>query len=365
MTTARARRPVAARDTVLYYAESAAPGVVDAQEDEPHAGLGADGQAHALAESLGRQSAVEVGERFDRFGADVCDYVSRAKPGPGGCADRFDRADERARGPRAKAEPRREFGRERLERGAERSSGLPSWRPVFSRGRHGVCKVVLMEGKARVGFVSGCTPVIGLAGGVGSGKSAAAACLSRLGCVVIDSDARAKALLDTPALRDRLVRWWGDRVVRHDGCIDREVISDIVFSDADQRRRLEGLIHPMLEEAREATIREAIEAGAAGVVIDAPLLYEAGLDARCDAVIFVDAPREARLARVSRSRGWDEAELDRRESAQMPLEIKRERAHYVLTNTGPADELCEQARRVLGMIHEGMARRSPGRPAEG
>lgn len=222
-----------------------------------------------------------------------------------------------------------------------------------------------MDGKAVGGLASGFTPVIGLAGGVGAGKSAAAGCLGRLGCVVIDSDARAKALLDTPAVRDRLVRWWGDRVVRHDWRIDREVVADIVFSDAAERRRLEGLIHPMLEEAREATIREAIEAGAAGVVIDAPLLFEAGLDARCDAVIFVEAPRQSRLARVSRSRGWDEAELDRRESAQTALEIKRERAHYVLTNTGPADELCEQARRVLGMIHEGMARRSPGGPAEG
>ncbi len=222
-----------------------------------------------------------------------------------------------------------------------------------------------MEGQARDGFVPGFTPVIGLAGGVGAGKSAAAACLGRLGCVVIDSDARAKALLDSAEVRARLVRWWGDRVIRHDGRIDREVVAEIVFSDADQRRRLEGLIHPLLENAREATIRQAIDAGAPGVVIDAPLLYEAGLDARCDAVLFVDAPREARLARVSRSRGWDEKELDRRESAQAALEIKRDRAHYVLTNTGSADVLCEQARRVLGMIHEGMARRSSGRPAEG
>jgi len=194
------------------------------------------------------------------------------------------------------------------------------------------------------------TPVIGLVGGVGAGKSAAARCLERIGCVVIDSDSRAKALLDDPAVADTLVRWWGDRVLDHAGRVDRDVVAGIVFEDPAERRRLESLIHPLLAARRSETIERAKQAGAPGVVIDAPLLIEAGLDSLCDAIVFVDAPVADRLRRVARDRGWSAEELDRRQAAQAPLEIKRHKAHYVVTNTGSADDLCRQVRRVFDQI---------------
>lgn len=206
--------------------------------------------------------------------------------------------------------------------------------------------------------IAGAMPIIGLAGGVGAGKSAVGECLGRLGCVVIDSDARAKALLDDPAVRDRLARWWGDRVLRPDGTIDREVVAGIVFSDRAQRERLEGLIHPMLADSRAEIIRKAAQSGAVGVVIDAPLLIEAGLDAMCDAVIYVDAPLQERLRRVAESRGWDAAELARRESAQTPLEKKRRRSHYVVRNTGSTDDLCGEVFRVFREIQFAASRRA-------
>ncbi len=200
--------------------------------------------------------------------------------------------------------------------------------------------------------------IIGVVGGVGSGKSTAAACLERLGCVVIDSDSRAKAKLDHPAVRETLSSWWGPEVIGDDGRIDRRRVASIVFSDPAERRRLEELIHPMLAGDRESTIREAALAGAPGVVIDAPLLLEAGLDAECDAILFVDAPLERRLRQVKSRQGWDRTELERRESAQMALEKKREAADHVVSNAGTTDDLCVEVSRVFREILGKASRRS-------
>lgn len=189
--------------------------------------------------------------------------------------------------------------------------------------------------------------ILGLAGGVGAGKSVVAACLEKLGCVVIDSDARAKAKLDDPEARARIVQWWGEDILDESGRVDRAKVAAIVFQNDAERARLEQLIHPMLVEDREATIAQAAAAGAPAVVIDAPLLFEAGLNEQCDYVIFIEAPHSERVARVAQSRGWGESELIRREKAQMPLEKKRRLADYTVTNTGSTDELCDEVSRVF------------------
>ncbi len=190
--------------------------------------------------------------------------------------------------------------------------------------------------------------VIGLAGGIGAGKSEVARILRSLGCVVVDSDKEAKEALDRPEVRDQLVGWWGRSILRPDGRADRKAIADIIFKDPAQRRRLEGLVHPILRTHRAVLRRRS--PGAAAIVIDAPLLFEAGVDAECDTVIFIDAPREVRLARVRAARGWDEAELTRRESSQMPLEEKRRRSARSISNTGNAAELADQVARILDSI---------------
>lgn len=192
-------------------------------------------------------------------------------------------------------------------------------------------------------------PIIGLAGGIGAGKSAVAAILRDLGCFVSDSDDAARAALRDPAIRDELVSWWGDAIVDQDGEIDRSQVAKIVFSDPDARRRLERLTHPWIERRRLEQFAAAPPETRA-LVIDAPLLFEAGLDESCDAVIFVDADRDSRLARVKRERGWDEAELRAREESQMPLDEKRGRADYVVANDGTLSELVEQVQRILNQI---------------
>lgn len=172
-----------------------------------------------------------------------------------------------------------------------------------------------------------------------------------MGCVVTESDVLARDALRQPRIRDELVTWWGPAVLNASGEIDRSAVAAIVFGDPAQRRRLEGLTHPWIEQRRREQFAAAPETTPA-FVIDAPLLFEAGLDAECDAVIFVDADRSIRLARVAAARGWDEAELGKREQSQLPLDEKRRRADYVVHNNGDWSELQAQVRRILNHIVE-------------
>ena len=192
-------------------------------------------------------------------------------------------------------------------------------------------------------------PIIGLAGGIGSGKSTVARLLEKLGCIVSDSDALGRAALRDPKIRDQLVSWWGSSILNKEGEIDRSAVAKIVFNDADERARLEGLTHPWIEACRKAMFDSA-PAGTVALVIDAPLLFEAGLDRECDAVIFVDSPPALRLERVRRARGWDAAELARRESSQLPLDVKRSRADDTVQNAGDLDALEAQVRAALERI---------------
>ena len=173
--------------------------------------------------------------------------------------------------------------------------------------------------------------VIGLLGGIGSGKSTVAGILEELGCRVSNADAIVRDLLDEQEISDALQSWWGPEVIGQDGRVDRQRIAGIVFEDPAQRTRLEALLHPLVEQRRQADFDRSPDARAH--VIDAPLLLEAGLQDRCDLLIFVDTPRSVRLERVL-ARGWTEEDLDQRESAQWPLDRKRDHAHHVLVNDG-------------------------------
>ncbi len=194
-------------------------------------------------------------------------------------------------------------------------------------------------------------PIIGIAGGIGAGKSSVARILAELGCVVSESDVLARAALREVPIRDQLVRWWSEKILDGDGEIDRSKVASIVFADAGQRRKLEQLVHPWVEERRREHFAHSPQ-DVPAFVIDAPLLFEAGLDAECDAVIFVEASPAARLGRVAASRGWNEGELAKREESQMGLDEKRRRADYVVENNGDWSELKEQVRGILNQIVE-------------
>ncbi|MBX3317628.1 MAG: dephospho-CoA kinase [Phycisphaeraceae bacterium] len=179
--------------------------------------------------------------------------------------------------------------------------------------------------------------VLGLAGGIGAGKSEVARLLGEMGCLVVDSDVEARAAMESPEVRRTLVGWWGEGVIGGDGRIDRKRIAEIVFKDEGERARLEGLVHPLVRSRRADLIGRAREAGRRAVVLDAPLLFEAGVDSECDAVIWVEASRATRLARVAKNRGWSEHELERREKAQWPIERKRAKCRYEILNDSDGD----------------------------
>ncbi|MDB5330562.1 MAG: dephospho-CoA kinase [Phycisphaerales bacterium] len=193
-------------------------------------------------------------------------------------------------------------------------------------------------------------PIIGIVGGIGSGKSFIARIFGELGCRVIDSDAQVREAYRDPQVRETLVGWWGPEVIR-EGEVDRAFIARKVFADSAERQRLEQLLHPMVKAAREQEMATAGgEANVVAFVWDTPLLFEAGLAELCDVVVFVDVPRETRLERVRQSRGWGPDELAKRENLQWPLDKKRKISDHSLSNTADAAYAREQVRALLPRI---------------
>lgn len=193
--------------------------------------------------------------------------------------------------------------------------------------------------------------VIGLAGGVGSGKSTVGAMFRELGACVVESDEIGRHVLCTDEVRRTLREWWGDSVFGPDGLPDRARIAGRVFDDPDQRRRLEQLLHPLIGRERRRRMDEALRRpGVTAIVIDAPLLFEAGLDRECDAIVFVDAPESARRRRVATQRGWSEDDWSRREAAQLPVEQKRRRADYVCVNDADLETLRRKVQDIFSQI---------------
>lgn len=193
--------------------------------------------------------------------------------------------------------------------------------------------------------------VIGLVGGIGSGKSAVARIFESLGAAVIDSDRLAHEVLTQPDVVAQLRDWWGERVLGAEGNLNRRAIGEVVFGDAAQLTKLEGLLWPRIDQLRQ-TRMAAIEADPSfsAVVWDAPKLIEAGLHRLCDAVVFVESDALIRLDRLKSSRGWTESELRRREARQIPLDMKRSVADYIVTNNADMDQLRREVEQVFSRI---------------
>lgn len=227
------------------------------------------------------------------------------------------------------------------------------------RSRHGAVRFSIHRALAGIiRRVYARKPVIGLAGGIGSGKSYVASLFADAGCLVIRSDDLARSAYDDPAVRPAVEEIFGPDAYGPDGKVRSRVVAARIFSDAAAKSALEQVLHPWVDRRRRRLMDAAAgDPQVKAYVWDTPLLFETGLHGQCDAIVFVEVPRDVRLSRVRATRGWDDAELRRRENLQWALDKKRAFAEYVVDNTadaGPSsgneDRLRGQVRDVLSLI---------------
>ncbi|MBN1553733.1 MAG: dephospho-CoA kinase [Phycisphaerae bacterium] len=196
-------------------------------------------------------------------------------------------------------------------------------------------------------------PVVGIVGGVGSGKSTAAELFERKGCCRIDCDKLGHALLLNEDVKRDIRSEWGASVFDENDNVIRKAVAEIVFTDAEQLDKLERILHPRIREKIVQAVHEAQTTDCPAVVVDAAVLFEAGWDDLCTHVVFVDAPEDDRVGRVSERSGWDAEILHARESKQIPLDKKAKRCHYTIRNHSSVSRLQEQVDRLLHHItHE-------------
>ncbi|MDZ4772962.1 MAG: dephospho-CoA kinase [Planctomycetota bacterium] len=185
--------------------------------------------------------------------------------------------------------------------------------------------------------------VLGVLGGIASGKSAVARLLAGASGVVIDADQIARSVLSDGVTQAALASAFGPAILHSDGSVDREQLGRLVFGSADARSKLESFTHPRIRATIRGELAAARARGVPCIVLDVPLLLENDaqhrLVAECDALVFVDADPSLRDRRAVSGRGWASGEVARRERVQMSLAEKRARADHVLANDGTRDEL--------------------------
>ena len=184
------------------------------------------------------------------------------------------------------------------------------------------------------------TLLVGLTGNIASGKSTVARLFSERGATIIDADVLSRRAVEpgTPAF-DRIVERWGADVVAADGLLDRAALRNLVFPDHDELEELNRIVHPEVNRLRDRLISDAVNRGERIVVCDIPLLFEKKMVEEFNRIVLVDAPRPLRLDRLMRERGLDETESLEMIAAQMPAELKRARADYVIDNVGTLTDL--------------------------
>lgn len=195
--------------------------------------------------------------------------------------------------------------------------------------------------------------LVGLTGNIASGKSTVARLLAEHGATIIDSDELARRAVerDTQAFR-QIVRRWGDDVLSPDGMLDRAALRRQVFPDQSQLEELNRIVHPEVLRLRDRETAAARERGDRIVVCDIPLLFEVNAVDEFDRIVLVDAPRPVRLERLVRDRGLRETEAMDMIAAQMPAELKRARADWVIENSGSKKDLEQEVEKLWEEISQ-------------
>jgi dephospho-CoA kinase len=180
---------------------------------------------------------------------------------------------------------------------------------------------------------------IALTGGIASGKSTVAAMLARRGAAIVDADQVAREVVEPgrPALAE-IAAAFGPGVLGADGSLDRETLSNIVFADADARRRLEAITHPRVRTRMAELAAEALQSSPPLLVLDIPLLFESAMDRDFPEVLLAYVPTDVQLARLQIRNGLNREQAEQRLQAQDPIEDKRARSTWVIDNSGTVEQ---------------------------
>jgi len=196
--------------------------------------------------------------------------------------------------------------------------------------------------------------ILGIVGGIASGKSTVTGILTTLGCVSVDADRLAHETLDEPYVRQEIKKEFGEEVFAANGEVDRKALARLVFGADERVKTLNSVVHPRVQErildqiARHRRAQDAKRPvnSSSILVLDVSLLASSPLAKECDVIIYVDADLPSRLARC-RDRGWSATELERREAHQVSLEQKKSLARWTVSNSGSLEETREQVVAIL------------------
>jgi dephospho-CoA kinase len=197
--------------------------------------------------------------------------------------------------------------------------------------------------------------VLGLTGGIATGKSTVAQMFKQCGAFIIDADQLAREVVrpGKPAWRE-IVKEFGKNILKPNRSINRRLLAQIVFHDRRRLRTLERIIHPRVANAQQRLARQIAERSPEAVLVyEVPLLFESGAHKRVDKIVVVTADRETQIASLKRRDGLTRAEALRRIKHQMPLARKVRRADVVLDGTGNKPTVRKEVRRLIRSLHRG------------
>lgn len=192
------------------------------------------------------------------------------------------------------------------------------------------------------------TKIIGLTGGIASGKSTVSALLRQAGIPVIDADQVARQVQRPGSVAlDKLAAAFGPAIIAPDGSLNRQQLGQRVFDDPAARQELDRIVQPLIKDTIWQAVDNLRRQGVANVVLDVPLLFEAGYDTDCDLVVVVRVSPATGLRRLMARNGYSRAAAQARIAAQLPLSVKVAKADVVIDNDGSREETRRQVAQLV------------------